>query len=83
MAGTKNDIGKLRMDLIPLEAEEALATVLTHGAKKYGDHNWRGGIQYHRIYGAMRRHLLAWAKRAAGSWAWSAISRLATCSSTG
>ena len=62
MAGTKIDIGKLRMDLIPYEAEEALATVLTHGAEKYGDHNWRDGIQYHRIYGAMKRHLLAWQK---------------------
>jgi hypothetical protein len=62
MGGSKNDNGKLRMDLIPYEVEEALATVLTHGAQKYGDNNWREGINYSRIYGAMRRHLLAWRK---------------------
>ncbi len=58
--GKKNDQGKLRMDLIPPEAERALAEVLTHGSEKYGDRNWESGIRYSRIYGALRRHLLAW-----------------------
>lgn len=58
--GDKHDNGKLRMDLIPPEAEHALAAVLTHGAKKYADHNWEKGIAYSRVYGAIRRHLLAW-----------------------
>jgi hypothetical protein len=60
--GVKNDVGKNRLDLIPPEAIEALGWVLTHGAEKYGDNNWRGGIKYSRIYGATLRHLTAWAK---------------------
>ena len=60
MAGTKNDSGKLRMDLIPPEATIALAEVLTMGANKYDDHNWREGIKYSRIVAALKRHLTAW-----------------------
>jgi hypothetical protein len=62
MGGNKQDQGKLRMDLIPPEIEEALAKVLTHGAVKYGDNNWKEGIDYWRIYGALKRHLIAWRK---------------------
>lgn len=58
--GKKEDVGKLRMDLIPPEAEEALAEVLTYGSMKYGDNNWKEGISYSKVYGALRRHLLAW-----------------------
>jgi len=59
-AGRKDDQGKLRYDLIPPEALHALASVLTMGADKYGDHNWRGGMKYSRLVGAMQRHLNAW-----------------------
>lgn len=62
MAGEKKDIGKLRIDLTPPEVEEALAKILGFGAEKYGDENWKDGIEYKRIYGAIRRHLLAWRK---------------------
>lgn len=58
--GKKNDTEKLRMDLIPPEIEEELAKALTHGCKEYGDRNWEKGINYNRIYGALRRHLLKW-----------------------
>ena len=59
--GIHKDDGKLRMDLIPPEAERALAEILTYGASKYPtDRNWEYGIQYSRIYGSLRRHLLAW-----------------------
>jgi len=58
--GTKEDAGKLRLDLIPPEALFALGEVLTYGAKKYGDKNWEKGIKYSRVYGAVLRHLLAW-----------------------
>lgn len=60
----KHDSNKLRMDLIPPEAELALAEILTYGANKYADRNWEkgfeGGLQanWDRIYGALRRHLL-------------------------
>ena len=60
--GTKFDDNKLRLDLLPPEFEEAVAEILTYGAKKYEDENWRKGIKYKRVYGALRRHLLAWWK---------------------
>jgi len=60
MTGTKNDSGKLRMDLIPPEAMIALAEVLSMGANKYADHNWRKGIEYSRVLGALERHLADW-----------------------
>jgi len=60
MAGRKDDNDKLRMDLIPTEAVEALAEVLTMGAKKYDDHNWREGIKYSRVIAALKRHLTSW-----------------------
>ena len=58
-AGKKNDQEKLRVDLLPVDVMTAVAGVLTHGAKKYGDRNWEGGIKYGRIYGAILRHLFA------------------------
>src|SRR4030042_3442255 len=60
--GTKYDEDKLRMDLITPEMEEALAEILSYGCGKYNDRNWEKGIKYSRIYGAVRRHLLAWIK---------------------
>lgn len=60
--GVKQDSFKLRMDLIPPEAEEALAQILTYGAKKYAPRNWEKGISADRVYAALRRHLLGWIK---------------------
>jgi hypothetical protein len=60
--GRKDDTGKLRMDLIPPEAMEGLASILTYGANKYEDRNWEKGINYSRVYGALLRHLTKWAK---------------------
>ena len=53
---------KLRFDLIPPEVEEALATILTHGAIKHEDRGWEGGGDWRRVYSALRRHLHAWKK---------------------
>ena len=58
--GKKFDGDKLRTDLLPVSALTELAKVLGFGAKKYGDHNWKAGIDYNRLYGATLRHLLAW-----------------------
>ena len=55
--GKKHDSGKLRFDLIPTQAEEALASVLTFGADKYEDRNWEKGLKWSRVYGAARRHM--------------------------
>lgn len=58
--GDKHDQDKLRTDLLPVEAMEAVAEVLTYGAKRYSERNWEKGISYSRCYGATLRHLFAW-----------------------
>ncbi|MGH7746004.1 MAG: dATP/dGTP diphosphohydrolase domain-containing protein [Candidatus Dormibacteria bacterium] len=60
--GHKTDSGKVRMDLLDAPAITELARVMTHGAKKYGDYNYKKGIDYSRMYGAILRHLFSfWA----------------------
>ena len=56
--GRKKDADKLRFDLILPEFEEAMAHVLTHGAKEYGANNWQKveGAKA-RYTGALQRHL--------------------------
>ena len=60
--GTKNDGAKVRMELLhqgcPLALNEA-ALVMTLGAAKYGDYNWRE-VQTDRYFAAMYRHLTAY-----------------------
>jgi hypothetical protein len=61
----KFDTDKPRMELLDRYALEQIALVMTYGAKKYttptasGDHNWRKGFKWSRLYGAALRHLLA------------------------
>jgi hypothetical protein len=57
--GRKDDAGKLRFDLIPVEPLRKLVEVYTIGARKYADRNWEKGIQWGRIFAALQRH--AWA----------------------
>ncbi len=52
---------KLRYDLIPIGALEALAKVYTDGAVKYGDNNWQKGMPFKRVYASLLRHVFAWA----------------------
>lgn len=57
--GTKNDAEKkYRPELLPHRALMEVIKVFTDGAKEYGDFNWKGGIAYSRLYGAIQRHLL-------------------------
>lgn len=65
MEGYKDDNQKLRYDLIPPIVPEALASILTHGAEKYGDNNWMKGIKFRRVYAALCRHLAAYRR---GKW---------------
>lgn len=58
--GVKLDQEKLRYDLIPAAPLAELARVFTIGAGKYGDHNWRRGLHYGRVFAAMMRHAWAW-----------------------
>lgn len=56
----KFDTGKLRYSLIPPVATEALAKVLTYGAKKYKPNNWQKAEDFSRYTDALYRHLEAW-----------------------
>lgn len=57
--GRKDDQDKPRLDLLDPLALEGIAKVLAFGAKKYAAHNWRGGISYSRLIGAILRHTFA------------------------
>jgi hypothetical protein len=57
--GLKFDTEKPRVDLLDPLALEGLAAVLAFGAKKYAANNWRGGISYSRLLGALLRHTFA------------------------
>lgn len=59
--GRKDDDTKPRWDLVPYDAMQEVVTVLEHGAKKYGDENWRNVANPKRRYfAAALRHLTAW-----------------------
>ena len=55
----KADAAKNRLDLLSALATEGLGAVLTHGANKYGAHNWRKGMGWSRLIAAAKRHLSA------------------------
>lgn len=59
--GLKYDAGKPRMGLIPARAEELVAEVLTYGAQKYSENNWRYVDDADQRYlDAAMRHLNAY-----------------------
>ena len=54
----KYDQDKLRFDLIEPDFERELAKVLTHGAIKYGEENWKTlDNAKQRYIAALKRHL--------------------------
>lgn len=60
--GVKFDKEKaVRPELIAPEIITALGEVLAYGANKYAAGNWALGMEWSRVYGAMLRHLNAWA----------------------
>ena len=60
LKGTKFDTDKVRWDLLPGDALEEIAIILSFGAKKYGDRNWEQGMKWSRVFGALMRHSWAW-----------------------
>ena len=63
MIGKKNDNGKLRYDLLPVEIIEKVVEVLTLGAVEYGDNNWKAvSNAKERYYAAAMRHIVEWRK---------------------
>lgn len=62
--GCKDSKGKQRLDLVPVEMEDALAEALEAGVKKgYEERNWELGLPLHSIsITAARRHINKWRK---------------------
>lgn len=61
--GTKDDDGKLPVDLLPFDALEKVSRILAYGAKKYAPDNWRkvpNGTK--RYTAAALRHLFSFMK---------------------
>lgn len=56
----KYDTNKNPLELLPVEALEAVGEILRHGAYKYEPRNWEKGMKWSRLYGAALRHLFAW-----------------------
>lgn len=63
MKAIKQDEDKPRMDLLDPDFLEDVAKVLTFGAKKYADNNWRNGFRVGRLIAACFRHLIAIVRR--------------------
>jgi hypothetical protein len=55
----KFDDEKVRVDLLPVGALMEISKVLTFGAQKYAENNWRKGFKWSRLIGAALRHLFA------------------------
>lgn len=58
----KYDNGKAPIHLIPPEVLVSMAHVLSFGAAKYGENNWRQDVNntsYGRTYSSLQRHLLS------------------------
>jgi hypothetical protein len=60
MEGVKHDNKKPDYSLIPPNALESIAKVMTHGAQKYDRHNWKKlDNPVNRYFSAAQRHLWA------------------------
>ena len=59
--GYKHDGGKPRLALVPPEIIEAVGAVMTHGAEKYGEGNYRK-VEPARYRDALMRHICKWLK---------------------
>lgn len=57
--GKKLDTGKTPCELLSPIAMLATADVLAFGARKYAPNNWRKGLAWSRVIGAILRHLFA------------------------
>jgi len=62
LGAIKKDKNKPRMDLLPPKALVAIASIMTYGATKYANHNYKlgKGLDWNRPFAACLRHLNAW-----------------------
>lgn len=56
--GLRYDNGKIRLELLSPIALLGVSRVLTKGANKYADHNWRKGMAWSKCIGPLLRHLM-------------------------
>lgn len=59
VGGHKADAGKSPCELLSPIALQATADVLAFGARKYAPNNWRKGLAWSRVIGAILRHTFA------------------------
>lgn len=52
---TKNDKGKPRLDLVPLDIVDAIGEVMTEALKVYTENSWKT-VEKHRFIAATMRH---------------------------
>ena len=57
--GLRYNEGKPRYDLVPAFAQDQYVKVLTAGAKKYSDNNWREGMKWSKVLASLKRHIAA------------------------
>lgn len=57
---TRYNEGKPRLGLIPPEIIIGIGEVLTFGAKKYDDNNWKKGLSDENCMSSCLRHLMAY-----------------------
>ena len=61
----KNDEGKIRLELLEPEFIEGIGKIITYGANKYEDNNWKKAdseADQLRIKGAALRHMYSYIK---------------------
>jgi hypothetical protein len=59
MEASRHNNGKIRLSLVPPSLALYVGAVMTYGALKYDDHNWRKGFAWSSIIDSLERHLLA------------------------
>lgn len=58
LGAVKHDTSKPRVELLSRPALEGCSRVLEFGANKYAADNWRKGMEWRRVIGALIRHAL-------------------------
>lgn len=53
---TKHNAGKIRLELIPPSAIDAMGRAFTYGAEKYADYDWAKGFDWEVLIGSASRH---------------------------
>ena len=57
--GLRYNQGKMRWDLLPMDALNEVAKVATYGASKYEPRNWEKGLSWSACFASFMRHFYA------------------------